>query len=73
MRFEILDPTHEGGSTEFRAAPRIATLAGATVAVISNGKRGAAPFFDAMADELVKNHGVAQVVRLTKANYSPSC
>ena len=70
MRLEILDPTHEAGSAAIRAAPRIATLAGTRVAVISNGKRGAAPFFDAMADELVKRHGVAEVVRLTKANYS---
>ncbi len=70
MSIEILDPTHEGDAREFAPADRLRTLKGTTVGVISNGKRGTKPFFDAFAEELVERHGVAQVVPLTKANYS---
>ncbi len=70
MSIEILDPTHEGGSAAFSLAERVDTLEGATVAVISNGKRGVKPFFDVLETELVNHHGVAKVVRLTKSNYS---
>jgi hypothetical protein len=67
---EILDPTHEGGAPAFVPAQRLATLEGTIVAILSNGKKGTKPFFDAFANELVEHHGVAEVVRLTKANYS---
>ena len=45
-------------------------LDGATVAIISNGKKGTRPFFDAVEERLVTQHGVASVVRLVKSNYS---
>ncbi|MEM8974391.1 MAG: hypothetical protein AAGD43_20215 [Pseudomonadota bacterium] len=70
MTIEFLDPTHEGGSSGFQLAGRITSLKGATVAIVSNGKRNTKPFFDAIADELQANHGVAKVVRITKSNYS---
>ena len=67
---EFLDPTHESDARAFAPAGRLATLAGATVAVVSNGKKGTQPFFDALERELRERHGVARIVRLTKANYS---
>ncbi len=70
MSIRFLDPTHEAGSSEFKPAPRLTSLAGATVAIISNGKKNTKPFFDAMAAELRTRHGVANVVRVTKSNYS---
>ncbi len=70
MSLEMLDPTHEGGSGVFSPAPRLTTLEGTTVALVSNGKRGVRPFFDAVEDELRHRYGVAEVVRLTKGNYS---
>ena len=70
MGIEILDPTHEGDSAPFQTAPRLATLRGIRLAVISNGKKGTKPFFDALERDLKDDHGVADVVRLTKANYS---
>jgi len=70
VTIKFLDPTHENGSAQFAAAPRLKSLEGATVAVISNGKKNTKPFFDAMELELRKTHGVAEVVRLTKSNYS---
>ena len=70
MTIEILDPTHENSSTGFRAAPRLATLRGARLAIISNGKKGTVPFFDALERELYDAHGAAAVARLQKSNYS---
>ena len=67
---EILDPTHEGESRDFEPASRLRTLEGATIGVISNGKKGTKPFFDALEQELVEKYGVATVVRRTKSNYS---
>jgi len=70
MSIEFLDPTHENHSGDFRLAPRLTKLEGCVVAMISNGKRGTRPFFDAFESELREGHGVADVVRLTKSNYS---
>jgi hypothetical protein len=70
VSIEFLDPTHESGSAQFSPAKRLATLGGATVGIVSNGKKGTKPFFDAVERELRERHGVAEVVRLTKANYS---
>ena len=70
MSIKFLDPTHEAGSGEFKPAPRLTSLEGATVAIISNGKKNTKPFFDAMEAELRIRHSVADVVRLTKSNYS---
>ena len=70
MSIEILDPTHEAGSRDFVLARRLAALEGATVGIVSNGKQGTKRFFDAFAQGLVEDYGVADVVRLTKANFS---
>ncbi len=70
MSIEFLDPTHEATSAEFAAPARLKTLAGMTVGIVSNGKYGTKPFFDAFERELIERHGVAAVVRRTKSNYS---
>jgi len=70
VSIEFLDPTHESGAAPFAPAKRLATLRGATVGIVSNGKKGTQPFFHAVERELRERHGVAEVVRLTKANYS---
>lgn len=70
MSIEVLDPSHEADAREFAPAKRLQTLEGATVAIISNGKKGTKPFFDAFERELLEGYGVAKIVRLTKSNYS---
>ena len=70
MSIEVLDPTHEADPGGFAPARRLSDLRGARVGIISNGKQGTEPFFDALEHELVDTHGVAEVLRLTKANYS---
>lgn len=70
MTLEVLDPTYGEERNEFAAAPRLSSLRGAVVGVISNGKQGTRPFFDALARELTDTYGVAEVVRVVKTNYS---
>ena len=70
MAIEFLDPTHESGAAAFAPAKRLASLKGATLGIVSNGKKGTKPFFDAFERELKERYGVARVVRTTKSNYS---
>ena len=70
MPIEVLDPTYGDEIHQFAPARRPASLEGATVGVISNGKQGTRPFFDALERELRERYGVAAVVRATKSNYS---
>ena len=70
MSIEFLDPTHENATAGFTLAPRMTTLEGAVIVIISNGKKGTLQFFDAFERELVDAFGVAEVVRITKGNYS---
>lgn len=70
MTIEVLNPTYDETHTEFHVAARPETLEGLTVGIISNGKRGTVPFFDAMEAELRNRYGVADVVRVVKPNYS---
>jgi hypothetical protein len=70
MAIEILDPSHESAGAPFAPARRLDTLEGKTLAILSNGKKGTKPFFDALERELKQGYRVAEVVRLTKSNYS---
>ena len=70
MTIEVLDPTYGGDSNEFALADRQESLAGLTIGVISNGKQGTRQFFDALECELREQYGAAEVVRITKSNYS---
>ena len=50
MSIEVLDPSWEDGNVaDFSRAERPGALAGLTVGVISNGKQGTRPFFEALA------------------------
>ena len=70
MNIEILDPTYEGDSRVFRYAKGLRKISGSTVGILSNGKKGTRPFFDALEKLLLEEQGVSKVVRRTKSNYS---
>jgi len=70
MSIEFLDPTYEDHYASFVPAPRLQTLEGAVVAIVSNGKKGTVPFFNAFERELVRTYGIAECVRITKFNFS---
>ena len=52
MTIEVLDPTHEGDSREFKIASGLKDLKGSRIGLISNGKRGTYPFFNALEELL---------------------
>lgn len=70
MGFTVLDPSFEEDATAFELPVRPRSLAGATVGFISNGKQNTRPYFDHLERILRQEWGVADVVRLTKSNYS---
>ena len=55
MKIEVLDPTYEGDTSSFKYAEGLKNLKGATVGIISNGKKGTFHFFNALEDLLTKN------------------
>ena len=66
----ILDPTH-GAAPETRPqAPRPASLAGATIGIVSNGKEGTKAFFAHLGRLLEQELGVREVALETKSSYS---
>jgi hypothetical protein len=66
----VLDPSYEQDHEAWEIAARPATVSGATVGFISNGKANTRPFFDHLERILREELGVADVVRRTKSNYS---
>lgn len=65
----VLNPTHEDAIEVTTPAERLRDLTGTTVGIISNGKQGTRPFFDALEAQL-RARGVGDVERVTKPNYS---
>jgi len=70
MKIRVLNPTNETSPEKLEPAPRLNTLRGKTVGLISNGKEGTPGFFAHLDRLLRKRFDVANVVLTTKANYS---
>lgn len=70
MDLQVLDPTNEVIPPVGQPAPRLTTLAGKTVGLISNGKEGSKGFFAHLDRILRADFGVATVVTRVKSNYS---
>ena len=70
MTFLVLDPTPEKAAPAGKLAPRLTSLEGKTVGLVSNGKEGTKGFFRHLERMLLEQHGVARVVSRTKSNYS---
>ena len=70
MTIEVLTPIHESQSAMLELAARPASLVGATVGFISNGKQGTIGFFDHLERLLHERFAIAKVVRCTKSNFS---
>ena len=66
----VLDPSFEEAPSSFELPARPATLVGAAVGIISNGKVGTRPFFDHLERLLREEWRVGDVVRRAKRNYS---
>ena len=70
MTIRVLNPTSESTVVALEPAPRLQSLEGKTVGLISNGKEGTAGFFAHVDRLLRERYGVAEVILRTKSNYS---
>jgi hypothetical protein len=66
----VLDPTNEMKAAGINLAPRLASLQGKTIGIITNAKEGTKGYFTHLELLLRKELGVAQVVWREKSNYS---
>jgi hypothetical protein len=66
----VLDPTAEANPQPVNRAPRLDSLRHRTIGLLSNGKAAVAPLFDQLDSLLRKEWKAAEVLRLTKGNYS---
>ena len=64
----LLDPTAEDVPEELPIAQRVASLRGATVALLDNTKHNSDRFLAGLDEGLVQQYGVAKVVHRRKAN-----
>lgn len=66
----VLDPTNEMKTAEIVLAPRLASLEGLTVGIITNAKEGTKGYFTHLERLLRDEMGVTDVVWREKSNYS---
>lgn len=69
----VLDPSHEMKASGFSLAPRLPSLEGKTVGIITNAKEGTKGYFTHLERLLRDEMGVADVVWRQKSNYSAPC
>ena len=70
MTLRVFDPTNEMKATGASLDPRLASLEGKTVGIITNAKEGTKGYFTHLDRMLREQLGVADVVWRTKSNYS---
>jgi hypothetical protein len=70
---KVFDPTNELNAAGVKPAPRLSSLEGLTVGIITNAKEGTKGYFTYLEQLLRTEMGVADVVWRTKSNYSAPC
>jgi hypothetical protein len=66
----FVNPLDESASVAREAAPRLDTLAGKTIGLLDISKPGGSVFLDRVERILREEHGVENVVRVTKPTYT---
>lgn len=67
---KVLDPSNEGRTTGVVLAPRLTSLEGKTIGIITNAKEGTKGYFSHVERLLREEMGAADVVWREKSNYS---
>ena len=70
MTLRVLDPTNELKPAGARLAPRLASLEGKTIGIITNAKEGTKGYFTHLERLLREEMRVGDVVWRAKSNYS---
>jgi hypothetical protein len=73
MSLKVFDPTNEMKATGAKPAPRLISLEGKAVGIVTNAKEGTKGYFTHLEHLLRAELGVADVVWRTKSNYSAPC
>ena len=66
----FVNPLDEQASAARAAAPRLETLAGTTIALLDISKPGGSAFLDRVELLLREEHGVSEVIRISKPTYT---
>ena len=66
----IVNPMSESFIDAARAAPRLTTIEGKTIALLDISKPGGSVFLDRLEARLRTEHGVAQVIREMKPTFA---
>jgi hypothetical protein len=70
MTLRILDPTNESKAAGINPAPRLSSLEGKTIGIITNAKEGTRGYFAHLERILREEMRVADVTWREKSNYS---
>ena len=70
MTLHVLDPTFDGQQPTQETVSRLSSLSGRTVGLLDNGKLNVNTLLNHMEELLRSQHGVIQVVRLSKPDAS---
>lgn len=70
MAFEVFDPTNEKSPDGTALAPRLASLSGKRIGIVTNDKEGTKGYFGHLDHLLRSELGVKDIVWRAKANYS---
>jgi hypothetical protein len=70
MTLSVLDPTNQRKAVDARLAPRLQSLEGKTVGIVTNAKEGTHGYFVHLERLLREDMRAAAVVWRTKSNYS---
>lgn len=69
MTIRVLDPRLDPDGEPLALAPALASLAGATIGLLDNGKIGTARFYD-LLEPLLRSRGVREFIRRRKTDAS---
>ncbi len=70
MTLRVLDPTFDGQQARQETVARLDSLSGRTVGLLDNGKLNVDTLLNHIEELLCSQHGVSQVVRLSKSDAS---
>jgi hypothetical protein len=73
MSIRYLVPTQEADTVPAGLAPRLASLNGITLGILSNGKSNATLLLEMVGEEMVADYGVAAVVIELKQSAVSNC
>jgi hypothetical protein len=67
---QILDPSSEHRASRLHLAPRLTSLEGVRIGLLSNGKAGVDRLFDELESRIAARWRARDCTRLRKSNYS---